>query len=42
MEKVITDAGKLYLGAIGQWDLYSGHVIANVGGIYLDHTVFGI
>ncbi|MCD1117409.1 zinc-dependent metalloprotease [Chryseobacterium turcicum] len=39
--KKYTDAGKLYLGAIGQWDLYSGHVMANVGGVYLDHTVFG-
>ena len=39
--KTYTDAGKLYLGVIGQWDLYSGHVMANVGGIYLDNTVFG-
>lgn len=39
--KSYTDAGKLYLGAIGQWDLYSGHVMANVGGVYLDNTVFG-
>lgn len=39
--KSYTEAGKLYLGAIGQWDLYTGHVMANVGGIYLDNTVFG-
>ncbi|WP_185188502.1 zinc-dependent metalloprotease [Chryseobacterium gallinarum] len=39
--KDYTDAGKLYLGAIGQWDLYTGHVMANVGGIYLNNTVFG-
>ncbi|STD01056.1 Uncharacterised protein [Chryseobacterium carnipullorum] len=39
--KTYTDAGKLYMGAIGQWDLYTGHVMANVGGIYLDNTVFG-
>ncbi len=39
--KDYTDAGKLYLGVIGQWDLYTGHVMANVGGIYLNNTVFG-
>ena len=35
------DAGRLYYGTIGQWDTYSNHVLANVGGIYLNHAVFG-
>ncbi len=39
--KSYTDAGKLYFGVIGQWDLYTGHVMANVGGIYLNNTNFG-
>ena len=39
--KDYTATGKLYLEAIGQWDLYTGHVMANVGGIYLNNTVFG-
>ncbi len=36
------NAGKLYYQTIGQWDLYSNHVLANVGGIYLNNTYFGI
>lgn len=39
--KTYEDAGRLYYGAVGQWDLYSHHVMANVGGIYLDRLVFG-
>lgn len=39
--KTYEDAGRLYYGAVGQWDLYSHHVLANVGGIYLDRLVFG-
>ncbi|RQP08356.1 MAG: DUF5117 domain-containing protein [Chryseobacterium sp.] len=39
--KTYEDAGRLYLSAVGQWDLYSHHVMANVGGIYLDRPVFG-
>lgn len=35
------EAGKLYFGAIGQWDMYSNHVLANVGGVYLNNVVFG-
>lgn len=35
------EAGKLYFGTIGQWDLYNHHVMANVGGIYLNQAVFG-
>ncbi|MFH7001982.1 zinc-dependent metalloprotease [Flavobacterium bizetiae] len=33
--------GKLYIGAIGQWNLYNYHVLSNVGGIYLNTTVHG-
>ncbi len=39
--KTYEDAGRLYYGTVGQWDLYSHHVMANVGGIYLDRLVFG-
>ena len=40
--KSYIDTGKLYYQTIGQWDLYSNHVLANVGGIYLNNTYFGI
>ncbi|WP_461533222.1 zinc-dependent metalloprotease [Sinomicrobium sp.] len=33
--------GKLYMGIIGQWQLYNNHVMNNVGGIYLNNTVHG-
>ncbi len=33
--------GKLYIGTIGQWQLYNRHVLSNVGGIYLNQTVHG-
>jgi len=33
--------GKLYIGAIGQWNLYNYHVLNNLGGIYLNTTVHG-
>lgn len=39
--KSYEDAGKLYFGVVGQWDTYNHHVMANVGGIYLDQPVFG-
>jgi len=39
--KSYIDAGRLYYGTIGQWDMYSGHVLANVGGVYLENPVFG-
>lgn len=32
------DASKLYAGVIYQWNLYLYHVLANVGGIYMDNT----
>ncbi len=35
------ETGKLYIGAIGQWQTYNDHVLANVGGIYLNTTVHG-
>ena len=40
--KSYINTGKLYYQTIGQWDLYSNHVLANVGGIYLNNTFFGI
>ncbi len=40
--KSYINTGKLYYQTIGQWDLYSNHVLANVGGIYLNNTYFGI
>jgi hypothetical protein len=33
--------GKLYIGAIGQWNLYNYHVLSNLGGLYLNTTVHG-
>ena len=35
------DAAKLYSGVLFQWSLYHYHVMANVGGIYLENTVVG-
>jgi len=35
------ETGKLYIGAIGQWQTYNDHVLANVGGVYLNTTVHG-
>ncbi len=35
------DAAKLYAGVIFQWGLYPYHVMANVGGIYLENTEVG-
>ena len=40
--KSYINTGKLYYQTLGQWDLYSNHVLANVGGIYLNNTYFGI
>lgn len=34
-------AGKLMNDIIGQWHLYSYHVLANVGGMYVNRTVYG-
>lgn len=35
------EAGKLLLAAIQQWQMYAGHVTANIGGFYLENTVKG-
>ncbi|WP_430613851.1 zinc-dependent metalloprotease [Flavobacterium sp. JP2137] len=35
------ETGKLYIGTIGQWQMYNKHVLANIGGVYLNNTVFG-
>ena len=35
------DAAKLYAGVLFQWSLYHYHVMANIGGIYLENTVVG-
>lgn len=35
------DAAKLYFGVITQWGLYPYHVLANVGGIYLESPEVG-
>ncbi|WP_064965554.1 zinc-dependent metalloprotease [Tenacibaculum ovolyticum] len=34
-------ASKLYKAVIDQWQLYSSHVMANIGGIYINNTVYG-
>lgn len=36
-----TDAGRLYNAIIGQWNLYTYHVLSNVGGMYLENTAIG-
>ncbi|SEM73788.1 protein of unknown function [bacterium A37T11] len=36
-----TEAGKLYMAAIGQWRTYAEQVLANIGGIYLENPVKG-
>lgn len=33
------DAAELWGAVISQWDLYNYHVLANVGGVYLENTV---
>lgn len=35
------ETGKLYIGTIGQWQLYNRHVMNNIGGVYLNETVHG-
>lgn len=36
-----TKAGELYANVINQWDAYNYHVLNNVGGIYINPSVFG-
>ncbi len=35
------EAGKLMNDIIGQWHLYSYHVLTNIGGVYLNSTIYG-
>jgi len=35
------EAGKLLNDIIGQWNLYSYHVLTNVGGVYINQTRYG-
>lgn len=35
------ETAKLFIGTIGQWQLYNRHVLNNIGGIYLNNTVHG-
>jgi hypothetical protein len=35
------ETAKLYIGTIGQWQLYNRHVLNNIGGVYLNVTVHG-
>lgn len=34
-------ASKLYKSVIDQWELYTDHVMANIGGIYINNAVYG-
>lgn len=34
-------AAKLYKALIDQWGLYNNHVMANIGGLYINNTVYG-
>ncbi|SDS48873.1 protein of unknown function [Polaribacter sp. KT25b] len=34
-------ASKLYKSVIDQWELYNNHVMANIGGVYVNNTVSG-
>jgi hypothetical protein len=34
-------ASKLYKAVIDQWETYNGHVMANIGGVYINNTVYG-
>ena len=35
------EAGKLINAVIGQWQIYNYHVLANVGGVYVNNTICG-
>ena len=35
------EASRIYYSAIGQWQRYVYHVLANIGGIYVDNTTMG-
>lgn len=40
-EETYTATSKLYYAAIHQWNTYLYHVLANIGGIYLENTTIG-
>ena len=40
-EQTYDDAADLFSGIIFQWSLYHYHVLANVGGMYLENTILG-
>lgn len=35
------EASRLYYSAVGTWQRYAYHVLANVGGMYVDNTIVG-
>lgn len=35
------EAGKLLMAVLNQWKMYAGHVIAHVGGFYIENPVMG-
>ncbi len=35
------EASRLYYAVINQWNNYLYHVLANIGGIYIENTVIG-
>ena len=41
VEQTYDDAAELYSGVIFQWSLYHYHVLANIGGMYLENTILG-
>jgi hypothetical protein len=41
VEQTYDDAAELYSGVIFQWSLYQYHVLANIGGMYLENTILG-
>lgn len=40
-DQTYEEAAKLYAAVIFQWNLYAYHVMANIGGIYLENTSIG-
>lgn len=40
-EQTYADASRLYYAVINQWNSYLYHVLANIGGIYMENTTVG-
>ena len=40
-DQTYEEASRLYLGVVSQWSNYMYHVMANVGGIYIENTTVG-